>query len=71
MTPEFLTMRELQQKWFSKLHAFEPENRITTIVGPLKDAKVDPDVKILVGRPETVYWIIPVIIYCKRRKGTL
>ncbi len=54
-------MRELQQKWFSKRPAFEPENRITTIGGPLKDAKVDPDVEILVGRPETVYWIIPVI----------
>jgi uncharacterized protein (DUF169 family) len=43
--------------------AFEPESRTATVVGPLKDAKVEPDVVILVDRPETIYWIIPASTY--------
>jgi len=49
----------------SKRPAFEPESRIATVVGPLKDAKVEPDVVILVDRPETIYWIIPASTYYK------
>jgi uncharacterized protein (DUF169 family) len=49
----------------AKRPAFEPESRLATVVGPLKDAKVEPDVVILVDRPETVYWIIPASTYHK------
>lgn len=49
----------------SRRPAFEPESRIATVVGPLKDAKVEPDVVILVDRPETIYWIIPASTYSK------
>ncbi|AKB30166.1 hypothetical protein MSSAC_3846 [Methanosarcina siciliae C2J] len=49
----------------SKRPAFEPESRIATVVGPLKDAKIEPDVVILVDRPETIYWIIPASTYYK------
>jgi uncharacterized protein (DUF169 family) len=45
--------------------AFEPGSRIATVVSPLKDAKVEPDVVILVDRPETIYWIIPASTYFK------
>lgn len=45
--------------------AFEPGSRIATVVGPLKDAKVEPDVVILVDRPETIYWIIPASTFYK------
>lgn len=49
----------------AKRPAFEPESRIATVVGPLKDAKVEPDVVVLVDKPETIYWIIPASTYCK------
>lgn len=49
----------------AKRPAFEPESRTATVVGPLKDAKVEPDVVILVDRPETIYWIIPANTYYK------
>ena len=44
---------------------FEPKSRAATVVGPLQDAKVEPDVVILVDRPETIYWIIPASTYHK------
>ncbi|AKB23830.1 hypothetical protein MSMTP_0361 [Methanosarcina sp. MTP4] len=44
---------------------FEPGSRIATVVSPLKDAKVEPDVVILVDRPETVYWIVPASTFYK------
>jgi uncharacterized protein (DUF169 family) len=47
----------------SKRPAFESESGTATVVGPLKDAKVEPDVVILVDRPETIYWIIPAAYY--------
>lgn len=43
--------------------AFEPESRIATLVSPLKDAKVEPDVVILVDQPETIYWVVPASTY--------
>ncbi|MDQ1275494.1 MAG: hypothetical protein QG610_1068, partial [Euryarchaeota archaeon] len=49
----------------AKRPAFEPESRIATVVGPLKDAKVEPDVVILVDKPETIYWIVPASTYYK------
>ncbi|MCQ1534170.1 hypothetical protein FTO70_00345 [Methanosarcina sp. KYL-1] len=54
---------EAAAEMVAKRPAFEPESRIATVVGPLKDAKVEPDVVILVDRPETVYWIIPASTY--------
>lgn len=56
---------EAAAEMIAKRPVFEPESRIATIVGPLKDAKVDPDVVILVDKPETIYWIIPASTYCK------
>ncbi|SFM18266.1 DUF169 domain-containing protein [Methanolobus profundi] len=37
----------------------EEESTIATVVGPLKNFKIDPDVVILVDLPETLYWLIP------------
>ncbi|WP_410507948.1 DUF169 domain-containing protein [Methanosarcina hadiensis] len=49
----------------AKRPAFEPESKTATIVGPLKDAKIEPDVVVLVDKPETIYWIIPASTYYK------
>lgn len=54
---------EAAAEMIAKRPAFEPESRIATLVSPLKDAKFEPDVVILVDRPETVYWIIPASTY--------
>lgn len=56
---------EAAAEMVAKRPAFEPESRVATVVSPLKDAKVEPDVVILVDRPETVYWIIPASTYFK------
>ncbi len=56
---------EAAAEMIAKRPAFEPESRTATIVGPLKDAKVDPDVVIIVDRPETIYWLIPASTYHK------
>lgn len=56
---------EAAAEMIGKRPKFEPESRVATVVGPLKDAKVDPDVVILVDRPETIYWIIPASTYHK------
>ncbi len=55
----------------SQRPAFEPESRTATVVGPLKDAKVEPDVVVLVDKPETIYWIIPASTYIKVEGLTL
>lgn len=56
---------EAATKMIETRPAFDPESRIATVVCPLKDAKFEPDVVILVDRPETIYWIIPASTYFK------
>ncbi|MDD3042121.1 MAG: DUF169 domain-containing protein [Methanosarcinaceae archaeon] len=55
---------EAAAEMIAKRPAFEPESRIATVVSPLKDAKFEPDVVVLVDRPETVYWVIPASTFC-------
>ncbi|WMW22480.1 DUF169 domain-containing protein [Methanolobus mangrovi] len=38
---------------------FEEGSTIATVVGPLKDFDIEPDVVILVDVPETLYWLVP------------
>ncbi len=38
---------------------FEEGSTIATVVGPLKDFDIEPDVVILVDVPETRYWLVP------------
>ncbi|WP_406659910.1 DUF169 domain-containing protein [Methanolobus sp. ZRKC3] len=35
------------------------EGNVATVVGPLKDFDIEPDVVILVDLPETLYWLVP------------
>ncbi len=44
----------------------DPGTYVATAVSPLKDAKLEPDVVVLSGLPEQVYWLIPASTY---RKG--
>ncbi|MDY0387518.1 MAG: DUF169 domain-containing protein [Methanolobus sp.] len=37
----------------------EEGSTIATVVGPLKEFKIKPDVVILVDLPETLYWLVP------------
>lgn len=37
----------------------EEGSTIATVVGPLKEFKIKPDVVILIDLPETLYWLVP------------
>lgn len=37
----------------------EEGSTIATVVGPLKEFKIKPDIVILVDLPETLYWLVP------------
>ncbi|MDD2439412.1 MAG: DUF169 domain-containing protein [Methanosarcinaceae archaeon] len=54
---------EAAAEMIKKRPTFEPGSRIATLVSPLKAAKFEPDVVILVDRPETIYWVIPASTY--------
>ncbi|WP_292467650.1 DUF169 domain-containing protein [Methanolobus sp.] len=43
----------------SQRSELEEGSTIATVVGPLKDFEIEPDVVILVDVPETLYWLVP------------
>ncbi|WP_342305632.1 DUF169 domain-containing protein [Methanolobus sp. ZRKC5] len=43
----------------SQRSELEEGSTIATVVGPLKEFKIKPDVVILVDLPETLYWLVP------------
>jgi uncharacterized protein (DUF169 family) len=47
------------KKMIDDRYEFEYGSNIATVVSPLKGAILEPDVIILVGLPEQIYWLIP------------
>jgi len=60
---------EVAKRMIDQREELEPGSVIGTAVAPLRDARVKPDVVIIIGLPEQLYWIVVASTY--RRGGRM
>jgi len=51
---------EAARKMIAKRPTIEMGSIVATVVSPLSKARIDPDVVVVIGVPEQIYWLMPV-----------